>query len=387
MENTIEGLVTIGRSYKLRCYPTLSKSEISRYTIDRFNSYLNESIKVLGKNGGRLESTTGKGQLYNKAQHKAKGVLVAAQKSARALKVKLHTPKVEALFTRAKIIPSKNSSFDYWIGVENQFAKTSIKIPAKSHKALNKALKDGWRMSQWCDLHYNKEKKEFYALVFTEKQVPAAVPTKRFLGFDVGLNHAYVSSDGFKSPGLKRLRRRMNQRIADKQQRKIKSIKTKTNLKQRLDRHAHELVNRVRGSEIGLAFEHPVIIGRLSSRRLQGWAGAYLASRVVVLAKELSIYTESVDPRYTSQQCPKCNYKSKLNRKGTAFLCKSCGHKSHADFVGSVNISRRASGERKFDPATRKKATILMSCSGQNPKRSHGGKWAREALKKCEGLA
>lgn len=345
-------LTIANRSYKLKCYPTFSKSEIARYAIVKFNSYLNEEINNIYKDG-KSKPTSGKGKLYNKAQYVAKSLLSKTKKASRVLKTKYSVPDVKKLFTRARIEKSKKSSFDYFVLVENLFEKSKVvRLPVKSHKALNGALKDDWEISEWCDLHYNETKKEFYVQVFLEKTVEKAKETKRFIGVDIGLNHAYVSSDGFKSPGLKSIRRKMNQKIADRQRYKVKTKKVKTHLKQKLDRYAKEIVNRVHGSELGLSFEAQKVIGRLSRGRLQGWAGAYLASRTKVLAKELSVYVQDVSPRYTSQICLTCGYKSKANRVGVFFCCKHCGYKNHADFVASVNLARRASGERKLNPAT-----------------------------------
>ncbi len=50
----------------------------------------------------------------------------------------------------------------------------------------------------------------------------------------------------------------------------------------------------------------------------------------------------AVDPKYTSQTCPKCQYVSKDNRKSQAkFQCIECGYEANADFVGAVNILAR----------------------------------------------
>lgn len=345
--------ITVNRSYKLKCYPTITKSEIARYTINRFNTYLNENIQRMWSSGGRYESTKGKGQLYSKAQYRAKGIITATRKSSKALNRRPYMPCVERMFTRVRLEESKNSSFDYFVLVENLFEKSKlVRLPVKSHGVLNKTLKNNWKLSEWADLHYDKEKKEFYVQVFVEKKVEKAKETNRFIGVDVGLNHAYSSSDGYHSPGLKSLRRRMNKRIADRARYKTEKIKQTTTIKQRLNQYAKEIVNRVNDSERGLAFERPVIIGRLSRKRLQGWAGAYLANRTNILARELSVYVHEVNPAYTSQICPRCSYKDKRNRNGVNFSCRHCGHKCHADFVGAINIARRASGEVKLNPAT-----------------------------------
>lgn len=45
-----------------------------------------------------------------------------------------------------------------------------------------------------------------------------------------------------------------------------------------------------------------------------------------------------VPPQYTSQTCNECGHVSTDNRKGTKFLCLSCGHEAHADVNAAKNI-------------------------------------------------
>lgn len=49
-----------------------------------------------------------------------------------------------------------------------------------------------------------------------------------------------------------------------------------------------------------------------------------------------------VDPRYTSQTCPKCGHieKSNRNKKTHTFCCKNCGYKSNDDRIGAMNLYR-----------------------------------------------
>lgn len=77
----------------------------------------------------------------------------------------------------------------------------------------------------------------------------------------------------------------------------------------------------------------------------------------------------AVDPKYTSQTCPKCQHISKDNRKSQSkFQCTVCGYKANADFVGALNILARghrvlACGEtglpdsKKQEPQAAVKAT------------------------------
>ena len=48
----------------------------------------------------------------------------------------------------------------------------------------------------------------------------------------------------------------------------------------------------------------------------------------------------NVDPRYTSQRCPKCGHieKSNRNKKLHCFCCKNCGYRSNDDRIGAMNL-------------------------------------------------
>jgi putative transposase len=47
----------------------------------------------------------------------------------------------------------------------------------------------------------------------------------------------------------------------------------------------------------------------------------------------------AIPPQYTSQECFKCHYTCKENRKTQSlFQCVACGYSAHADFVGANNI-------------------------------------------------
>jgi len=52
-----------------------------------------------------------------------------------------------------------------------------------------------------------------------------------------------------------------------------------------------------------------------------------------------------VDPKYSSQTCPKCGHISKENRKTQAkFKCVKCGYYGNADYVASVNLLKLGAG-------------------------------------------
>ena len=110
------------RAYKLKIYPTKSKSEIAGYTLNWAQVYLK---KLLAFNlfDGRKITTKGQGQLFNQMSHQARG-------KAKAIK----DPKVTL---PCKLEKAASTSFDYWICVPNQWEKSKVvRIPANGHKAL-----------------------------------------------------------------------------------------------------------------------------------------------------------------------------------------------------------------------------------------------------------
>ena len=60
-------------------------------------------------------------------------------------------------------------------------------------------------------------------------------------------------------------------------------------------------------------------------------------------AKEQGMSVVTIDPRYTSQTCPKCGHTHKGNRdkKNHRFTCLSCVYKSNDDRIGAMNIYRK----------------------------------------------
>lgn len=51
----------------------------------------------------------------------------------------------------------------------------------------------------------------------------------------------------------------------------------------------------------------------------------------------------AVDPKYTSQQCPKCGHIEKANRdkRNHIFKCKNCSYQSNDDRIGAMNLWRK----------------------------------------------
>ena len=51
----------------------------------------------------------------------------------------------------------------------------------------------------------------------------------------------------------------------------------------------------------------------------------------------------TVNPKYTSQMCPKCGHieKSSRDKKNHIFKCKNCSYQSNDDRIGAMNLWRK----------------------------------------------
>ena len=86
-------------------------------------------------------------------------------------------------------------------------------------------------------------------------------------------------------------------------------------------------------------------IGKTRSRKfnklLGSWSYGQLLTLLKYKAEDAGKIIVEIDPRHTSQQCNKCGYIDRKNRKGLKFKCIRCGFELHSDLNGSRNIAER----------------------------------------------
>jgi IS605 OrfB family transposase len=72
------------------------------------------------------------------------------------------------------------------------------------------------------------------------------------------------------------------------------------------------------------------------------WSYYDLEQKLIYKAKERGQKVIKVNPRYTSQTCPKCGHIEKANRNKQKhiFCCKNCGYISNDDRIGAMNLYR-----------------------------------------------
>lgn len=72
------------------------------------------------------------------------------------------------------------------------------------------------------------------------------------------------------------------------------------------------------------------------------WSYCDLEQKLMYKALKNHQLVIKVDPRYTSQTCPKCGHTERGNRnkKLHRFCCKNCGYQSNDDRIGGMNLHR-----------------------------------------------
>ena len=128
---------------------------------------------------------------------------------------------------------------------------------------------------------------------------------------------------------------------------KLKAIRKLHNKEQRIMRDidhklSREIINFAVQNNVGTIkleklanIRRTTRTSRKNNHSLHTWSFYRLAHYIEYKAKLLGIRVEYVNPAYTSQTCPACGKKHKVN--GRDYRCE-CGYHTHRDLVGAKNI-------------------------------------------------
>ena len=237
---------------------------------------------------------------------------------------------------------------------------------------------------------------------------------KSVTGIDVGVNKLVSVSDGSFIENIRpatnpRTARRlsMRQRAAD---RKVNGSKNKTKAYEKLGRTKHKLAARRDGYNWQAASKIVKIADAVGREDLKiknmvkrakpkldgkggykrngasrktglnkvildcGWGDLF--SKITWLAVKAGKPVIAINPRHTSQECPKCGHIDKSNRSGEKFLCTNCGHTEHADTKAARTIAKRVGlvfpTKKKTLPADCGKVTpVKLSVPKRAESRNH----------------
>lgn len=204
----------------------------------------------------------------------------------------------------------------------------------------------------------------FYLYQTCEVNEPPTDDVESFLGIDLGMVNLAADSDGeiYSGDDVERQRRRYAHRRRNLQRKQTRAATRKlrqlAGIQARFQadtnhRISKQIVQKAQDTRRGIAVEDLTgIRDRVRLRRKQrarhaNWAFHQLRSFLHYKARRAGVPLVAVDPRYTSQQCPRCGNIDKANRPNQCtFSCLSCGHSAPADTNAAVNIAARAAVNR-----------------------------------------
>jgi len=203
-------------------------------------------------------------------------------------------------------------------------------------------------------LCYNRRTKEFYIHIVVEREIPFPVGNGKVIGIDRGIYNLATTSTGLKFSGRRamhirrryaRLRQALQAKGTKGAKRLLKRLSGKecrwmTDLNHRI---AKAIVSSCNPGDVIVMEDLRYIRERIRASKEQrlfqhSWAFGQLGRFIEYKAAERGIAVVYIDPRHTSQRCPRCSNVNRNNRHGHVFHCTSCGFVGHSDVVAATNI-------------------------------------------------
>ena len=232
---------------------------------------------------------------------------------------------------------------DFWLRVSSLEFRKSIWLPLVGNPYIKRVNQISKGMLA------RKTKKGKWRFEVVEKTIPKLPKKPRkptIKAIDVGLNVLAADSDGnlygefFKSKFDYQYKRIRTVRANRQRQGLLENSPRLDLLESRLSGMIKTETGRV--SNI-LVKNNPGVVWAVEDLDLSGCRGQKrFAYRALQSSLESKAHVIKVNPAYTSQECPSCGYVSRRNRRGVRFVCRSCGRKGHADWVGASNVLRRS---------------------------------------------
>jgi putative transposase len=180
-----------------------------------------------------------------------------------------------------------------------------------------------------------------------------------WIGVDRGINNLATTSDGDNHSGrrLDRYRRWQARKKAELQAKRTRSaaklLKKRARREARHTTHINHTIAKTvvavaQRTERGIALEElsgireRVTVPRDQRARQSSWPFHQLGSFLEYKARRAGVPFIEVDPRYTSQRCPRCSHTERANRPTRDhFRCRRCGLAGPADRVAGANLAKR----------------------------------------------
>lgn len=230
-------------------------------------------------------------------------------------------------------------------------------------KGLDVLMDDSFRAGT-ATLNYRRGKWILHVPVTREMETVSVNDVSNVVGIDMGIRHLAVSYDSKgkttfyrggevknKRAHYKMLRRDLQRKGTPSARRRLRSIGS------RESRWMSDVNHVVSKALVEQAGQNALIVVedltgiRNATERVKrkhrytsvSWSFYDLRQKIEYKSSLAGSQCIAVDPRYTSQMCPKCGHteSSNRNKRTHGFTCKSCGYRSNDDRIGSMNLHNK----------------------------------------------
>ena len=277
----------------------------------------------------------------------------------------------------AKLEVSKNANHvNFWLKLSTLDKGKPVYIPLKNNPYYMELLKTGERVP-FVQVGL-KDGKLTVSPILAHEKAPLRTDGSE-LGLDFGMVTMFTTSSGerhgittfnklkiWDEILLKRTKELQTQGKPFKSDPTYNSLQSKIRsfIKNEIGRILNKLASK--GTAVFMV-ETLDFRGRGLSRRMNRLlARTYrkvIKDKLTRLEEQFGITTVEVNAAYTSQECSKCGFVSKGNRKSqSAFQCVCCGHKVNADVNAARNIVKRRSFDVELRAYAREQNVHITRC-------------------------
>jgi len=277
----------------------------------------------------------------------------------------LRVTSIQANVNVVKLEPSEDSTFDYWIQIATLEKGQPLRVPVKLASYHKRVLADR-KLNTSVVLH-ERRGTWWLTVSFDEEPPLKTAEAAERVGVDVGIANFLTTSTGKVYGSFHGKLASKHKRDREKRRRKAKLRaclekkgvpkeklpSTSSATSQRLSRQVKQEINRAVKQVLN---EHPdarIIYEDLSVSSMRFKArqmNAYLyASQLGHIPNQLAWAcarrgqaAHTVNPAYSSQECPRCHYVDRANRPTQkTFCCVVCGFSAHADHKAAGTLASR----------------------------------------------
>lgn len=269
--------------------------------------------------------------------------------------------------------------FDYFLKLSTLQKRKPIYLPLKRNPYLDDCLKKGERLP-FVQVRLTDKTCTISAIVGYDK-APLR-PATDSIGLDFGMVAMFTTSDGERHglSSFTKLKIWDEELLALTKELQQQSIKLSTNeryvqlqrrIKSYFKNEICRILNKLAEKNVGIFVVEKLDFRAAGlSKRMNRLIGrtyrSVVKAKLTRLEEQFGIQIVAVNPAYTSQECSRCHYVSKHNRKSQKdFVCQHCHFSCNADVNAGRVINQRRSLMLEFPVYAKNSTSYTVRCQVQ----------------------